>query len=267
MPIDISVVIASRLDPIHIEDPERLWLYRAVESVRNQTVAQEKRIEIIVGLDKGTVPPAALPASVGDIAFVNAAAAEGRQAAALNAAAARTTGEFLAFLEDDDVWQPPFLEHALEAIKKCEFVSSNQLELPPDSDTGHINDFPTPSGWFMRRSLWAEVGEMDTSYQYHLDNEWLGRLSNQGNRRVHLVERTAATDIAELKEKRPFLNSFVEAKPGFNFVVRHGGDRPLVLRTTNPFGGMSMIAASEKAKARSEEEQARLIALFKRFPY
>ncbi len=267
MTIDVSVIIASRLDPIRIEEPQRLWLDRAVESIRSQTIAADLHIEIIVGLDQGTATPTTPLFTAEDINFVNAAGAEGRQAAALNAAAAKAQGEYLALLEDDDAWQPRFLEHALEAIKKCEFVSSNQLEIPPDSDTGHINDFPTPSGWFMRRSLWDEVGEMDTSYRYHLDNEWLGRLSNQGNRRVHLVERTAATDINELKEKRPFLNSFVDAKPGFNYVVRHSGDSPLVLRTANPLGGMSMIAASPEAKARSESEQARLIALFGRFPY
>jgi glycosyltransferase involved in cell wall biosynthesis len=262
----LSVIIPSRLDSIRVEDPDRLWLDRAVESIHAQSVAAAYDIEIIVGLDPGTAPPARLQSAAPDLIFANAAPSEGRQAAALNAAAARARGEYLALLEDDDHWQPRFLEHALKAIGECQFVSSNQLELPPDGTVGHINDFPTPSGWFMRRSLWLEVGEMDTSYRYHLDNDWLGRLSDAGNRRVHLVERTVAEDVHELQKNRPLLHNFIEAKPGFNFVVRHGGDGPLVLRTANPVGGMSMIAASPEAKAQSEAEQERLKAVYGRFP-
>ncbi len=268
MTIDVSVIIPSRLDAIKVEEPDYLWLERAIESVRAQSAAATLQIEIIVGLDPGTAPPARLHDMATTLRFANAHAdGEGRQAAALNAAAAEARGDYIAMLEDDDEWQPRFLEHAFQAITECEFVSSNQLELAPGSVAGHINDFPTPSGWFMRRSLWHEVGEMDTTYRYHLDNDWLGRLSDAGNRRVHLVERTAAHNLTELKEKRPFLYSFATAKPGFNFVVRHGGDFPLVIRTVNPHGGMSMIAASPAARARSKLEENRLKETYGRFPY
>ena len=263
----ISVIIPSRLDVIDVEFPHVLWLDQAIESVRAQTVHSEMEIEIIVGLDHGTKIPERLNETSPSIAFSYAPSGQASQAAALNAAAAKAKGTYLAFLEDDDRWRPRFLEHALEAITKCEFVSSNQLEVPPGSVVGQINDFATPSGWFMRRTLWDEVGEMDTSYRYHLDNDWLGRLSDNGNRRVHLVEASAAHNIDELKEKRPFLHSFSIAKPGFNFVVRHAEDAPLVVRTTNPLGGMSMIRISPEARARSEEEQERLRAKFGRFPY
>lgn len=224
-------------------------------------------IEIIVGLDHGATIPERLYDSSQTIAFSNAPSGQTGQAAALNAAAAKASGTYLAFLEDDDRWRPRFLEHALEGITKCEFVSSNQLEVPPGSVVGKVNDFATPSGWFMRRTLWDEVGEMDTSYRYHLDNDWLGRLSDGGNRRVHLVEASAAHNIDELKAKRPFLHSFSNAKPGYNFVVRHSEDAPLVVRTANPLGGMSMIRISPDARARSEEEQERLRVKFGRFPY
>jgi len=246
-----------------MEKPQELWLNRAIESIRAQKSAL--RIEIFVGLDHGVETPKRLVEFASSVTF--AVADTVGQAAAINAAAAKANGDYLAILEDDDRWQPRFLEHALKAIEKCDFVSSNQLELPPDDVVGHINDFATPSGWFMRHSLWHEVGEMDASFRYHLDNDWLGRLSDQGNRRVHLVEATAATNLDELKRKRPFLHSFANAKPGYNFVVRHAEESPLVLRTANPFGGMSMIKASPEARARSEEEQERLRQKFGRFPY
>lgn len=259
----ISIVVPSRLDPVHMEHPDRLWLDRAIESVRRQSL--DNPVEIVVGLDRGTPPPPKLTSEHPDIVF--AIADERGQASAINAAAALARGDYLAMLEDDDRWQPRFLEHALKAITECEFVSSNQLELPPDDVVGRINDFATPSGWFMRRSLWSEVGEMDPDYRYHLDNDWLGRLSDQGNRRVHLVEAGAATNLEDLKKQRPFLYSFATAKPGFNFVVRHAEPAPLVLRTANPFGGMSMIRDSAEARTRSEAEQERLKEKFGRFPY
>lgn len=263
MTASVSVIIPSRLDPVHMENPQELWLDRAIESIRAQKIPFQ--VKIFIGLDRGVEPPKRLTELAPNVTF--AVAGSVGQAAAINAAAAKANGDYLAILEDDDRWQPRFLEHALKAIEKCEFVSSNQLELPPDDVVGHINDFATPSGWFMRRSLWLEVGEMDASYRYHLDNDWLGRLSDQGNRRVHLVEASAATNLDELERNRPFLHSFANAKPGYNFVVRHAENSPLVLRTANPFGGMSMIKASPEARARSEEEQERLRQKFGRFPY
>ena len=263
MTTTVSIVIPSRLDPVFMENPDELWLDRAIESIGLQTA--DAHIEVIVGLDRGTEAPQRL--IDGDLQVSFAVADDVGQASAINVAVKNARGDYLAMLEDDDRWQPRFLEHALQAITECEFVSSNQLELPPNDLGGYINDFATPSGWFMRRSLWSEIGEMDPSYRYHLDNDWLGRLSDQGNRRVHLVEFTAARGLDELEEKRPFLHNFITAKPGYNFVVRHAEEVPLVLRTVNPHGGISMIRAAAEARARSEEEQNRLRAKFGRFPY
>lgn len=262
MKSDISVVIPSRLDSVEVEAPDALWLDRAIASIRRQTIGLERCIEIVVGLDFGVTPP---PRE--SVYFANAAQSEGRQAAALNAAVAETHGEYLAILEDDDRWQPRFLEAAMKAIGECDFVSSNQLELPPGSVVGPINDFATPSGWFMRRTLWNEIGEMDATYRYHLDNEWLGRLSMAGKRRVHLVERGVPEDLAALEKARPFLNSYVTARPGLNRLLRHDEEFPLVLRTANPLGGMSMIRLSSEARARSDAEQEKLKAKYGRFPY
>ena len=128
-----------------METADELWLDRAVASVRKQTCSLP--INIVVGLDHGAAALSRFLEDAPDITF--AVADEVSQAAAVTEA----SGTYLAMLEDDDRWQPRLLEHALEAIKECEFVSSYQLELPPDDVVGHINDFATPSGWFMPRSL------------------------------------------------------------------------------------------------------------------
>lgn len=266
MPTVVSIVIPSRLAPVREENPQALWLERAIESIHRQTVSTNAQIEIIVGIDHGTAPPENSFYGQDWIFFAITPASENGQAAAINAAAAEAQGEYLAILEDDDRWRPNFLEHGLRAIAEYDFVSSNQLETPPGGKGGHINDFPTPSGWFMGRALWDEIGGMDASYRYHLDNDWLGRLSDAGKRRLHLVEAAAPQEAEELRRKRPLLSNYLNAKPGFNFLARHDEKTPLVMRTANPQGGMATIHASAEAGLRSREEYARLQAVYGRIP-
>ena len=109
----VTVAIPSQLDPVAVETAEELWLDRAVESVRSQTC--DLPIDVVVGLDHGATPPQRFLEGASEIAF--ATARETGQSAALNAAVAQAHGTYLAILEDDDRWQPRFLEHALEAIK------------------------------------------------------------------------------------------------------------------------------------------------------
>ena len=120
----VTVVIPSQLDQVHVETADELWLDRAIASVRKQTSSLP--IKIVVGLDHGVAPPSRFLEDAPDITF--AVADEVSQAAAIDAAISKASGSYLAMLEDDDRWQQRFLEHALEAIKECEFVSSNQLE-------------------------------------------------------------------------------------------------------------------------------------------
>src|SRR5262249_54377073 len=115
------------------------------------------------------------------------------QAAAVNAGMRAATGDLLAVLEDDDFWQRRKMEVQLEALRarraRHRFVSSNQLEVSPAGIHERVNDFPTPSGWLMDRGAWEAVGPLDESFQFHLDNEWLGRLRASDVQRLHLYEK------------------------------------------------------------------------------
>jgi hypothetical protein len=246
--VRVSVIIASRLQPRPDAGPEGLWLDRALRSVRRQTAAAGLDLEVVVGLDPG----AALPSRFAGV--VAAPAARPGQAAALNAAVAAATGEVLAFLEDDDYWEARRLEYGLSWLGRYDLVSSNQREVDADGGFVGLNDYPTPSGWLLRRAAWAAVGPFDEAFTF-VDSEWLGRANAAGLRRLHLVEAGAPD------------------RPGLRQVARHAelastAERdPLVLRTANPAGVVGTAQAEEAARARHEADVRRLVERFGAIPW
>jgi glycosyltransferase involved in cell wall biosynthesis len=90
----ISVIIPSRLEGAFLEN--------AIRSIRSQ--------ETVVGIDHGSTPP-----ELRSVEFIESKG--NNQAAALNAAVAHATGDFIAFLEDDDEWRPAFVKTALFSIR------------------------------------------------------------------------------------------------------------------------------------------------------
>jgi len=259
----VSVIIPSRLATA-TGGGERLFLEDAVHSIRQQATIEGKHIQIIVGVDMGAVVPAGLAQRLG----VELAESGGRsQAAALNAAAERAEGEFLAILEDDDVWDSGFLRTALDALGKAQFVSSTQLELDPMGKVLRINDFPTPSGWIMRLETFQEVGGFDESYRWHLDNDWLGRLGEWGRSRVHLVEATAPVIPHIAAQVRPWLHNVLRQGGPSIRLVRHEATVPLVVRRVHAGSGMQRLVNDAALKAESQSELARLVQRYGRVPW
>lgn len=232
----ISVIIPSRLQGITAEEQQRLWLERALESVRKQTVYSQESVEIIVGVD----PDAQLPKQIPGITLVHAA--RPGQPQAVNAATGAASGEILAFLEDDDLWEPRRLEYGLACLERCDFVTSNQLEVSEDGTLVRIMDYPTPSGWLLRRETWEELGGFDETLRFHVDMEYLGRVNARNLRRIHLIEAGAP--------KRHGLNRIALCAE----LVNTEEADPLVIRTVNSGGGMSLILKDEKARRQSIRE-------------
>ncbi len=256
----ISVIIPSRLaNPF---DKERLCLEDAIPSIRQQTGLEGASVQIIVGIDAG----ATVPERVRHLAeFVHS---EGHgAAAAINAAAREAAGEFLAFLMDDDIWYPTFLETALRALREADFVSSTALELDTNGTIVRIDDFPIISGWAMKRSLFERVGDFDERRLDHSDNEWLGRLGDVARSRIHLVESTAPIDASWIPRIRPWLETLLtNAKPTPR-LLRHQSPLPLVATRLFPASTMGQLATDEKRRAESNEAIANLINRFGRIPW
>jgi glycosyltransferase involved in cell wall biosynthesis len=175
-------------------------LDKAFQSIAKQAALDKVEIEIIVALDQGAQPPASFvcPANV---RFVESHGHS--QCAALNAGVQQARGEYLAFLEDDDAWHPYYAATAMAAIAHGDFVSSTQLELDEQGAVVRINDFATPSGWTMPMSTWQAIGAFDETYRFHLDNDWLGRLTRSGAKRIHMVEATAPVKLDVMQNVRP----------------------------------------------------------------
>jgi hypothetical protein len=242
----------------------RLFLERAVQSARGQR-GHSHRLQILIGIDADAEPPPGLANRLG-VRFV--ASAGKSQVAALNAAAAGAEGDFIALLEDDDQWNDGFLYCTFSMLKQdFDFSSSTELEVTPDGKIIQVQEFPTPSGWVMRRSVWDEVGPFNPEYRFHLDNDWLGRLGETQARRVHLVEATTPMDYNVLPLSRPALGMLLErGKPKVE-LARHDSPWPLVVRNCHPGSGMARIQADPALKERSDEEMARLMTRFGRVPW
>ena len=263
----ISIVIPSRLGtssnqiPIHHELPAPLLIDKAIASVRSQTISKGVEFQILVGIDAGSNPPTHLAVQPG----IHFAESRGHsQAAALNAAAKMVDGDLVAILEDDDQWEPTFLEESTAALENAAFVSSTQLEVTPDGEVLRINDFPTPSGWLMKRATWELVGPFNEAFLWHLDNEWLGRLAEKRVPRVHLVEATAPIDPNLTVQVRPWLAACLRCGGPSVRLRRHQSSLPLIKRLVHAHSGMIAISRSQSLQAESKAEYA---ALAKRFGY
>jgi len=254
----ISIIIPSRTQP----DQEK-FLNRALASIQWQTTYRDLSIDLIIGIDLGTKPPKDLR-PLSRIRFVES---DGRfQAKALNACIRSAAGEYIAFLEDDDEFEPKYLQTALAALASADFVSSTSLEVNKNGQIVRISDFPAPSGWLMRSSTLRAVGEFNEAYRFHLDNEWLGRLAEAKLKRIHLVESTAPTTVESAWYLRQCLaDVFCLGGEAVRF-LRHDSPFPLVRRLVHPISGMSQIATNPECAEVSKLEVAWLKERFGRIP-
>jgi len=236
--ISLSVVIPSRK-----QAKQFAFLTRSIESIRAQSIANLFDIKIIIGVDKGALLSEEI------LKELDASCVESEkqsQAAALNAAIHACTGDLIAFIEDDDQWEPYYLECAIQALQDNDFVSTTQGEISETGEYLKTNDFPSPSGWIMRASTMKTVGPFNENYKYHLDNEWLGRLGLSGLKRVHLMESTAP--IIDIPNVRPMLINLLD-QPGTNSQIRrHFAPMPLVRRLVHNGSGMYQIRTSDESK-------------------
>ena len=255
----LSVIIPSREQEI-----QGRLLMQSIGSVQGQKARDWLQIEVLVGIDPEAAPPA-IEAFDFPVKFVNASARSG--AAAVTAAAAAATGDYVAVLEDDDVWDPDHLEVSLRALEHCAFVSGTQLEVDDEGTVVRINDFPTPTGWVMRRSTWEQVGPFNTEYRLHHDNEWLGRLAEHGLVRVHLIESTAPLSVDVARQVRPWLANVMDLGGGNVQLERHDSPAPLVRRLVHSDSLMHRISTNAGAKALSDADYDRLIQRYGRIPW
>lgn len=257
----IAIIIPSRA-----QDAQLDFLRRLLKSIEAQSAIDNYMVTARIGVDAGRVPDFKYDGRL-SVVFVESSGAG--QATALNAAMRGVDDDYVGFLEDDDRWQTNYLSVAMTLLEagKSGFVSSTQLEVDPQDKIVRINDFPTPSGWLMRRKTLETVGEFDASYKWHLDNDWLGRLNAASVPRAHLVEATAPINPRCIRPIRPWLANVLKNSNGNTRLVRHNSPFPLVVRLVHGGSGMSQIATDENARRQSREECERLMGRYKQIPW
>jgi glycosyltransferase involved in cell wall biosynthesis len=188
--MSISVVVTY-----HDERPE--FLREAVQSVLAQTL---EPVEVVVVDDGSARPCADLVSDLGrGVRYLHQENAG--LGAARNAGVAATGGEFVAFLDADDVWPPDrlrALRDALAADPGAAVASGHVTQfLSPDLDVEERRRFAVPqqpqpgllaTTMLIPRRVTDRVGPFSTARQIHQTVEWIGRLSYHGLRVVTIPQ-------------------------------------------------------------------------------
>ncbi|HTA96328.1 MAG TPA: glycosyltransferase family A protein [Solirubrobacteraceae bacterium] len=114
---------------------------------------------------------------------------------ARNAGLAAAEGEFIAFLDQDDLWHPQKLERQLELLRarpdvdivftKMEVVLMDGIQRPPWCRPEWLQVPPPaflPSAWLVRRSAFERIGVFDPGFSSGCDTDWLVRAGEAGLR-------------------------------------------------------------------------------------
>ncbi|MGK2964546.1 MAG: glycosyltransferase family 2 protein [Tepidiformaceae bacterium] len=164
-----------------------LYLAQALDSVARQTFAVA---EVIVVDDGSTDATAEIAERHGAIVLRRA---NGGPSAARNTGIARATGEFLAFLDADDYWEPSKTERQMAIlttspelkivmcqhryhVENAELLSRHQLL----EVAAGPRDSALPSGWLLHRQLFDEIGPFNEEIHMGEDLEWLLRAQRLG---------------------------------------------------------------------------------------
>jgi len=172
------------------------YLVEAIESVLGQTYGNH---EIIVVDDGSTDPTNDVVAAFGDRVVLLRQENRGT-GAARNTGIARSSGEFLAFLDDDDIWVERKLSlqmQAFEAAPETDAVygHTQQFVSPELGDgqrarlrhlDGQVAPAPIAPAMLIRRAAFDRVGPFDESLPIGLEMDWYARLCEAGLKTIML---------------------------------------------------------------------------------
>ncbi|CAM3438173.1 glycosyltransferase family 2 protein [Dermacoccus barathri] len=200
--------------PTHLRDELCL---RALQSVLAQTVPVH---EVIVVDDSRRDPQRASIKSVQDadarVRVLNHENVDKSASSSRNAGARAATGDVLAFLDDDDIWRPGFLERVLVplarpgidmavawgAIRFDGGLFEDQIKMTPDAtatETYARNIGLTGSNFAIKREAFEAIGGFDAHMVVWNDLDFLNRFLESA-RTYEVVESSLveqdATDVA-----------------------------------------------------------------------
>lgn len=181
-------------------------LARALESIFSQTRPPD---EVLVVDDASTDETAATAARFPGATLIRLEQNSGA-AAARNAGIRRARGDWLAFLDSDDVWAPDKLERQLaraasapspdlvctgitvyERSGRCRRFSGSEPQSSAGWSFADFQNYPfCPTTWLVRRQVFEEEGLFDESLRNAEDLDFLARLAH---RRIEILPEPLAT--------------------------------------------------------------------------
>jgi glycosyltransferase involved in cell wall biosynthesis len=213
------------------------YLRESIDSALKQTVAP---LEVIVVDDGSEDDSAAVAESFGAPVRVLRERHAG-QAAARNRGLAIAAGEFIAFLDADDIAVPQRIERQLarfEARPELDFseaytqnfwspeIAPEDRRAAPQEDFTH-GDAPKPYliiTWLFRHDLARRVGDFEVGRQFGEDTDWRDRVVKAGAVMESLDEVLALRRLHHDNLTRRHYDRHLEA------IVRHAWDRVLAAR-------------------------------------
>lgn len=164
------------------------YLAEAIESILTQTVWPA---QILVVDGQSTDRTAQIAQCYQDVEYL---IQEGTGLAdARNLGLRCAQGEFIAFLDHDDLWHPRKLELQLRRMREepaLGYTTTRMICLQVDDDPaarewqraaiGEPRTGPTPSTLMARRELFEQVGDFDPRYAIGCDSDWFQRARDMG---------------------------------------------------------------------------------------
>ncbi len=177
---DVSKGLVSIIIPVYNGEK---FLKEAVESVYAQTY---KHFEIVVVDDGSTDGTVELVKSYPDIQLIEQE--HKGVAAARNNGLSHARGEYIAFIDCDDIWNPDKIEKQINFFKKkpetgvivCyEILFVQPGNLPPKhiKEDFFKNEHPAyiPSAVIIKKSIFESVGKFNEELEVGEDTDWFAR--------------------------------------------------------------------------------------------